>query len=424
VLGITVAMAVLLYLDRFAISVATPRMLDELHLDEEQMGRAVSAFFWVYALAQVPAGWLADRWGGRRMLTLSMIVWSTAMIGVGLAGSLAVLVGMRALLGIGQAGAYSTSAGYLKNWMPIERRGFANGSVSMGGRAGGLLAHLVTPHLMALAGVWGYVTGQWRVVFIVYATLGFVWAVGFWRWFRNTPAEHAGCNAAERALIAEGAATATSPTRVNVSWRWLVRSRNLWCMCLINFAVNVGWIFLVTWLPTYLTKVHGMSEKMSGMLTAIGGLAGMAGCVFGGLATDFLLPRIGLRWARRLPGILAASVALSAYLAASTIDGVYVLVGMFAIVYFFADVGLGTTWAVYQDIGGGQVATVLAITNMCGNLGAAACSQAIGSLAKHGQWDAVFMVSAASLGVALVSWFFVDPTVSIVPPAEASRGEQ
>ena len=164
VLGISVAMSVILYLDRMAIGVAMPSMSADLGIPLPQLGDSVAAFFWCYALFQVPAGWLGDHWGGRRALTLYVVAWSLAMAGLGLVGGLVSLVAMRALLGIGQAGAYATTASFLRRWMPFSSRGFANSAVSLGGRAGGVLAPALTPLLMLLVSQWAPQMDRWRPV--------------------------------------------------------------------------------------------------------------------------------------------------------------------------------------------------------------------------------------------------------------------
>ena len=107
-------MAVILYLDRMAISVPLPAIAADLNLSTTEVGDSVAAFFWCYALCQVPAGWLGDRWGGRRALTLYVAGWSLAMAGLATATGLASLVVMPGLLGIGQAGTYATTASFLR----------------------------------------------------------------------------------------------------------------------------------------------------------------------------------------------------------------------------------------------------------------------------------------------------------------------
>ncbi len=167
----------------------------------EQVADSVAAFFWCYALLQIPAGWLGDRWGGRRALTLYMVAWSLAMAGLGFVGGLVSLVVMRGLLGIGQAGAYATTASFLRRWMPFDSRGFANSAVSLGGRAGGVLAPALTSLLMAAVAMTGVAVAQWRPVFVGYGAIGLAWAWIFWCWFRDSPREHPSANAAEVALI-------------------------------------------------------------------------------------------------------------------------------------------------------------------------------------------------------------------------------
>ena len=417
VLGFSVGMAVLLYLDRFALSVLTPALCDELRCTREEFGSAVGAFFLSYALAQLPAAWLGDRWGGRITLTAYVAVWSAAMGGLAFAKTLGAIVALRLVLGLGQAGAYATTAAFLKRWFPLSQRGFANGSVAMGGRAGYLLANLLTPPLVGLfVYLLGGETLGWRATFILYAALGWIWCVAFYRWFRNTPAEHPRCNEAERQLIqadevqqSTGVATATK----KFPWRGLLRSRNVWLLCIINFCINVGWIFVAAWLPDHLVSVYALTSVHAGLFTAATGLAGMAGCLSGGWITDRVVRRFGLVWGRRLPALLACGGPALAYVGCVLTDNLVVLLLLLGSVWFLADLWNAAAWSTYQDIGGVHVGSVLAIGNMCGNLGAAVFSKAIGHFADTKEWSAVFAISAASFTVALACWLFVNPRVPV-----------
>ncbi len=148
---------------------------------------------------------------------------------------------------------------------------------------------------------------------------------------------------------------------------------NVWLLCLVNFFVNIGWIFLPTWLATYLREEHSLSIQATGWLTAGTALAGMAGCLTGGWATDRLVRRFGLRWGRRIPALLSCGGAAAAYLACfAGQQSIVVVIASSACAYFLADMVLGTVWATYQDIGSASVGVVLGFGNMCGNLGAAA----------------------------------------------------
>ena len=422
VLAFSISMAVLLYIDRNAIAVAKLPMSEELGLSEIELGKVMSVFYLVYALAQVPAGWLGDRLGGRAALTLYVIVWSLAMAAMGLANGLTALIAARVMLGLGQAGAYATTASFLKNWIPFSWRGVANSAVSMGGRGGAVIAPALTPWLMGAAGtLFGYATGQWRVVFLFYAAVGLAWGGVFWFWFRNTPREKSGCNTAERELIEKAAPSAATSRAAGLPWREMLLSRNMWLLGLVNFCSNVGWVFLATYLPTYLAKVHDLSLESAGGLAALPPLAGMAGCLSGGFATDLLVRKHGLVWGRRIPGMLSGFGAAVAIGCCMGIDQVLLIILMLSCVYFLADLFLGTTWSTYQDIGGAYVGSILGFANMCGNLGAALSTRIIGSLAEESQWTSVFAMSCGSFLVATICWFWIDPRVPIVKEVASSE---
>jgi sugar phosphate permease len=417
VLLFSVAMAVILYLDRMAISVAMPAIAADLDLPIEQVADSVAAFFWCYALLQIPGGWLGDRWGGRRALTLYVVAWSLAVAGMGFVGGLVSLIAMRALLGVGQAGAYATTAGFLRRWMPFSSRGFANSSVSLGGRAGGALAPALTSLLMAAAGIAGMTSGRWRPVFVGYGVVGLVWAWLFWRWFRDRPREHPQANAAEIALI-EGplgaAGTETIESAPAISLRAVVRSRSIWSLALINYVINVGWIFVGTLLPTYLIQVHGQTEIQAGFATSLVAFSGMAGCLAGGFATDLLARRFGLAWGRRLPCQFGCGLAAASYGACFFLDDPRAIVALLVVSSFAGDFGLGAVWCTYQDIGGPYAGTVLGVGNMCGNIGAAMSSSFVPRLAESFGWSTSFALSSGAYLIGALAWFLVDPHVPIV----------
>jgi ACS family glucarate transporter-like MFS transporter len=411
VLAFSVAMSVILYLDRMAISVPLRAIAEDLQVSVTRVGDSMAAFFWCYALLQVPAGWLGDRWGGRRALVLYVVAWSAAMAGIGLASGLGSLIVMRGLLGVGQAGAYATTASFLRRWIPHARRGIANSAVSLGGRAGGVLAPALTPVLMGWAAVWLGEAGRWRPAFLVYAAAGLLWAAWFWRWFRDEPRAHPGANAAEIALIEAGAPPGESAGLAAGAPPLLamLANRSLLLLSCIAFFVNVGWIFLATWLPTYLIEVHGTSETQAGFATSLTAFAGMAGCLGGGATTDFLVRRVALHWARRVPAIAGYSGAALCLTGCWVADDARAIVALLIVASFLGDFGLGSLWASYQDIGRQYAGTALGLSNMCGNLGAACAISVIGRLVTAYGWPAAFAMAAGAYTIAAVGWLGVDP---------------
>jgi ACS family glucarate transporter-like MFS transporter len=187
--------------------------------------------------------------------------------------------------------------------------------------------------------------------------------------------------------------------------------------------VNVGWIFLVSWLPQYLVETHGsyLSEHIgdklvvAGVMTALTGLSGMCGGLLGGAATDRLVRGYGLRWGRRLPGLSAGGLVCGLYLIASQLHDVWLFVGSMVLISFLIDFGLGASWAIYQDIGGRRVAAVLGVGNMCGNLGAAVFAWLFGLLAQHDRWQSVFVISAVAMAINSLCWLCFDASRPIWP---------
>jgi MFS family permease len=423
VVGMAIAMAMLLYLDRFAMNAMLPEIQKSLNLTTSQMGWITSAFFLTYALAQVPAGLLGDRLGGRVTLSAYVAIWSLAFVAQVFATSFWMLIFFRCLQGIGQAGAYAVTASFLKVWIEPERRGFANSAVSMGGRIGATLNNFITPVLVSSLGILLLrlqITDDpdvtpWRSVFVGYAALGFLWAILFYRWFRNTPEEHGQVNAAEISII-RGATKAGADVvaRIPPPPVWVVLgNRNLWLFSAIMCLVNVGWIFLAAFQKKFLVDVFQLSSVWAGTLTALTALGGIVGCLCGGLATDFLVARVGLLWGRRLPGLVGCAGAASMYLVSLTLDTAPTVALAFACVYFLNDFMLGAVWSAAQDVGGRNSGSMFGFTNMSGNLGAAAFAPVIGMLAENGHWNVVFLASAGALFTASMLWFFVDPRIRL-----------
>ncbi len=416
VLVLSVTMAVILYLDRMAMTVAVPAMAVDLNADSKKVAEAMGVFFWIYAFLQIPAGWLGDRWGGRRALTLYVVAWSLAIAGMGLVTTVTGLVIMRGLLGVGQAGAYATTASFLRRWMPFDTRGFANSAVSLGGRAGGVLAPALTALAMAFVGMLSSDVARWRPVFIAYGAVGLAWAVIFWRWFRDRPAEHAGVNAAERALIAGQASESVEDLKqdaprvpASVLAGRLLASPSIWALAVCNFCINVGWMLVGTLLPTYLIQMHGWTEVQAGITTSIAASAGMVGCLTGGMATDRLVRRLGLAWGRRVPCLISYGGASLAYAMCFFLEDPLAIVSLLIIASLLGDFGLGALWCTYQDLGGSFAGTVLGVGNMCGNLGAAIGISVVMRLAQSYGWSASFALSTVAYGIGAIAWLAIDP---------------
>ena len=143
-------MSVLLYLDRFCVSFAIDYIKEDLGLSQTQISWFLSLFFWSYALSQVPAGWLADRFGARLMLSIYVVGWSLFTAQMGLVAGFTMLLFARLMCGITQAGAYPTAGGIISRWIPLNKRATASAWVGLGGRMGGAMAPILTAFLMVV----------------------------------------------------------------------------------------------------------------------------------------------------------------------------------------------------------------------------------------------------------------------------------
>lgn len=425
IVGLTVMMAVILYLDRFALTPITATIINDLKLDPESFGSSGFAFFCMYAVFQVPAGWLADRFGARRMLAVYVIAWSLATMSLGLVNGLLGLFVLRGLLGAAQAGAYPAAGSYLKRWTNLAARAKANSLVAAGGRVGGLVSLFLTAVLaLQLQRHLGLAQG-WRGALLIYGSLGLVWTVVFWWYFRDQPSEHAGCNGSEQALIGRDP---PGPKVVPLPIVQLLLNRNVWILSVSGILVNCGWIFLLSWLTKYLldtfptqlqtlvpataseAEVAQIKEVFASWMTALPACFAILGGVVGGIAADVFLRRFGPIWGRRVPGLVAGLVSGLAYVACHFVDNLWAFLALAALISFAIDFGLGALWATYQDFGGRHVGSVLGFANMWGNLGAAVCIWYYGRLAKLDQWQLVFTISAVALFLMSASWLLVDPT--------------
>jgi sugar phosphate permease len=409
VLAVTTLASILLYLDRSCLSeiAKSADFQRDVGLDKRAIGWIMAAFFFAYALAQVPAGSLSDRFGARGMMAFYIALWSlfTGLGGVAV-GFVSLLV-TRLAMGVAQAGAYPTSGGLLGRWIPFAERGKANSIVALGGRIGFALTPLLTAYLMAFV--------QWHATLLIYGLAGVLVAALFWWIFRERPELHPRVNLAERELIESG-----QPPGVPVPHgrarrapvRAMLCDRSLWCLSITMFCTNVGWAFLITWLPTYMKDVKHLEDSVGAWMATLSLLGGIIGMVLGGYLADFAVRVLPLRWARSVPITASRFLGVIAYIVAIQFDSVWVATAAFAVVAFSTDLGTAATWSYAQDVGGRHVGSVLGWANMWGNIGAAAIAVLMPLLIAEGDrepnWDAAFILCAVGFLVAAVASLGID----------------
>ena len=395
VLAFALVVTAISYLDRVCISMTAPFMQADLKLDDKHLGYIFSAFTFAYALFEIPGGWLADRFGARLMLARVVVWWSLLTAATGFAGGFASLFILRFLFGIGEAGMFPGLSRAFSRWLPEARRGHAFGLAIMTALIGGALTQKLTAELLGTAH-W-----HWRTIFFVYASAGMVWAVAWFRWFRDDPHAHPAVNEAELKIIGTPPPHAHPP----VPWKNLLRNRSLLLLCGMYFGVIYGWYFFLTWMPKYLLKARGFDLKTAGWLAMLPLLCMAAGVALAGWCSDGLVRRVGLRWGRRLPGIIGLPLAAALLLAAILARDAKMSAYLFAVAAGLATFGVAPAWAACLDIGGGHAGVVTGAMNTFGNLGGTAMPLLMGfCLDRWASWNASLVTVAFFYLVSAACW--------------------
>jgi ACS family glucarate transporter-like MFS transporter len=402
VLAFTLALTAIAYLDRVCIATAAPVMKADLGLTDAQMGYVFSAFTLAYALFEVPSGWLADRFGARLMLTRIVVWWSAMTAATGIAGGFVSLLMVRFLFGVGEAGTFPSIARAYGRWLPARERGRAFGLALMTGALGGALTQPLVASLLRVL--------HWRHTFPIFGAVGVLWALAWFRWFRDDPQHHAAVNAAELECI--GCDPPLPHTAV--PWADLLRSRNLLVLCVMYGAAIYGWYFYITWLPTYLQRGRGFDLQQTGWLAALP-LLSIAGGVFaGGWTSDVLARRWGVRAGRRAPGLVGLPLAALAVAGGITTASPLLAALLLAAAAGLAALGVSPAWAVCLEIGRRHAGVVSGAMNTFGNLGGALSPVVVGlSLQRWESWNLPLWSVAGLYLVAAVCWLGVDPTETI-----------
>lgn len=399
VLAFTLVVTAIAYLDRVCIATAAPAIKLDLRLSDAQMGYVFSAFTFAYALFEVPSGWLADRFGARLMLTRIVIWWSAMTAATGLASSFASLFTVRVLFGLGEAGTFPSIARAYARWLPARERGRSFGLAVMTGALGGALTQ---PLVVAMLGAL-----SWRRSFTVFGSVGVVWAVAWFTWFRDDPHEHPRVNPTELALIG----SAPPSAHPAVPWRALVGNGSMTALCLMYGGAIYGWYFYLTWLPMYLLRARGFDLHQVGWLAALPYIGIAAGVLAGGWLSDGLVKHVGVRAARRLPGVVGLPAAALAVVAAVMTSAPVASALLLAIGAGLAALAVAPAWAVCLEIGGRHAGVVTGAMNTFGNIGGSLSPVVVGlCLERWGSWNLPLVSVAVLYLVAAACWLRIDPT--------------
>ena len=376
------------YVDRGNLATAAPLMQAELRLSASQLGVLLSAFYYGYVGAMAPAGWLAERYGARRVLASGAIVWSTATLLTGFASSFAGLLMLRLLLGVGESAAFPCASKLLAQVVRVSRLGIANGVLSFG--------YLLGPAVGTLLGGLLLTRFGWRPVFILFGVCSLAWLLP---WRRVVVAPE----------VREPQAGERAPT-----FDEILKQRALWGAAIGLFAGNYGFYFILAWLPFYLVKTRGFSIEAMAWTASWAYLLNAVSALLMGWLTD--------RWVRagRNPNVVykgvmglfnlggvACMISMVTLPTAASIAALFVyevLAGLsspaiFAIPQIIAGPDPAGRWVGVQNTVGGMAGLIApAITGIV--------------VDRTGHFGAAFGLAAALQVVGFIGWVLVLPKIA------------
>nr|WP_271209013.1 MFS transporter [Rhodococcus wratislaviensis] len=367
------------YIDRVAISVALPFMGSDLHLDKTQQGFVVSAFAIAYMLSQLPGGMLADRFGARPLLVISLLAWSVFTAATGLVQGLVLLLVVRALFGVAQAlfppASFKALAERTTPQTRTRSAGFILASNHLGASAGTLL---MAPLIIAVG---------WRHSFWLIALVGAVVGVLMWR-FLPSP-------------LPRGVTDDHKPVaQESVAWRPVLRNSVVWRYALLFCCFNMLTYGMITWVPSYLLEVRGLSLVAAGVSSAVPLMINAGTAVLGGwLVGRYFDGRA--KWFV-VPVLVAASVLLLLMLQTTSATAFTILqacaMGCSGLA-IMGILGMPLRALPREYVGAG-----MGIVNTGGQFAGVVAPLVMGFLAQHVSYTAAFgFLAAATLFASLIA---------------------
>ncbi len=325
--GIIFVLVVINMTDRTTLSIAMPTIAKEFAIAPALQGVLLSAFFWSYALLQVPGGWLIDRFGPRRLIAGSTLLWGLFQAIAGLATGSFTLLLSRFGLGVAEAPMFPAGAKLSALWLAAEERGRGAVAMDSGGPLGAAFGGIAISFLILSL-------HSWRLAFIVAGLITMVLGFVAWRYLRDDAANHPKVNAAELAWI-RGTDSHTKVAAAIVAPR-KVAPRSLAGLLIGRMAWTMIYFGLLTWGPSYLAQARGFNLAQMGYATFVIFLCGMAGSLFSGFTADALITR-GIARGTVVKGMLTVSglVTLASFLVLPHVANPVAAVAILSVTLFF-----------------------------------------------------------------------------------------
>ncbi len=386
------------FMDRSTIAIANVSIRQEFGFSATTMGALLSAWSFAYALSQIPAGFLVDRIGPRKLLGFALVVWSLAQAVGGLAVGFTQLMLSRAALGVTEAPAWPSSARVTGLWYTEKERGLPTGVYT---GASTLAPAFAPPILTALMLAFG-----WRAMFITAGLFGIVIAAVWFLLYRDVadvpmPPEdraHTGLDAAER----------TSGVTLR-QWARLFKYRTIWGMILGSFGLAyLLWMYF-GWLPAFLETQYHVSIARTGILSALPFLGGICGALSAGYFSDMLAKRgFDPVTARKIPttGGLAGMAVFTA--AVAVVHSMPLALCCVFLVVFCGLVSTAGLWSLATVVTPqNYIASAASIPNCSAYIGATCSPIITGFLVDHTGSFVAALLAGSGVGIVCAGFYLL-----------------
>jgi MFS family permease len=397
VLSLLCAMYFITYIVRQSVSTAMLDIRPEFGLSNTEALFIFSVFGYPYLLFQIIGGMTADRFGPRKTLFVSGLVWAGATLVTGLATGFGTLVLARVVMGFGVGATLPTATRAMQHWVETRKRGFAQGITHSFSRLGNALTPVMTVALMAAF--------TWRGSFVVTGLIGFVWVIVWWWYFRDDPKEHPSITREELAILPQ----AVKGPRPAIPWGPLIA--RMWPVTLTYFCYGwCLWLYL-SYLPVFFKDTFSLSNGQAALFATIVYFIGAIGNTAGGMISDAILRRTGnVRFSRICVTVAGFTGALLWLVPIIYVRDVTIVAVCLAGGFFFAESVIGPMWAIPMDIAPKYSGTAAGLMNT-GSALAAILSPLVAGLVTDfsGNNQLPFMLAIGVLMLGAVGSFLMHP---------------
>ena len=415
VIALIALATVINYIDRSALSVLWPDIVEELFPDESALERkqiyaTISiVFVFSYAFGQAIFGKIFDWIGTRIGFVISIGVWSLATVAHAFAQGLLTFSIFRAVLGLAEAGNWPGATKGNAEWFPTKERALAQGIFNSGAAIGGIIAIPLIAYLTVFF--------SWKMVFVIIGLTGLLWLIPWLVLVKAPPGSHPWITAEEKEYILTGQKRVEEDghevEEYNPGTAELLSRKQSWGVIIASAAIDPIWWLFVFWIPIYLNEVYQMDVKSIGIYGWVPYVGAMFGAWFGGLLAQ---NRIKAGWTtnktRKFVITLGCLIMLPSLLAMASPGSPVTAVIIMAVILFGFQTAIGNVQTLPSDLlGKKSVGTLAGFAGMAAKLGAVGLTALVPILTADGNYTPAFVIGALLSIIAMAAVWILIPKV-------------